>query len=164
MKGVEGISRFRASFPKTKVIIVSGQIGSNEIGSSLAQGADGYIPKTIGGMGMIGAIQLVMAGEKYLPSIYLESMQAKRSGPQDSTRDIPADSPLAKLTPREWDILNKLVEGNPNKQIGRALGLEEITVKIHLCNVYRKLGVANRAQAVRVALQCGIEDMMKATV
>ena len=68
---------------------------------------------------------------------------------------------MAKLTPREWDVLNKLVEGNPNKQIGRALGLEEMTVKIHLCNIYKKLEVANRAPAVRVALQNGVEAFAK---
>ena len=56
---------------------------------------------------------------------------------------------------REREILGYLIEGQTNKEIARRLDLQEITIKIHLRNVYRKIGAVNRAQAVRIALQNG---------
>ena len=65
------------------------------------------------------------------------------------------NGPLSRLSDREKEILGHLIEGNTNKEIARKLGLQEITVKVHLRNIYRKMEAANRAQAVRIALQNG---------
>jgi DNA-binding NarL/FixJ family response regulator len=65
---------------------------------------------------------------------------------------------FSRLTPREREVLALLAEGRPNKDIARHLDLREITVKYHLKNIYRKLHVSNRAQAVKIAL----EDMARA--
>jgi DNA-binding NarL/FixJ family response regulator len=158
MDGLSGLTRFHERFPTVKVVIVSGQYSHGDINSALEKGALGYVPKTIGGEAMLNALRLVMSGERYLPSLFMEAakLEAARKG---AGRGLPPEHPLAKLTAREWEILNELVEGNSNKQIGRTLGLEEITVKIHLRNVYRKMGVANRAQAVRVAMQNGWDEL-----
>lgn len=58
-----------------------------------------------------------------------------------------------KLTPREKEILAYVINGLTNKEIGRELTLEEITVKIHVRNIYKKIGATNRADAVRISLQ-----------
>jgi DNA-binding NarL/FixJ family response regulator len=62
---------------------------------------------------------------------------------------------LASLTRRERDVMRLLVEGMPNKEIGRRLKIEVVTVALHLRSIYRKLGVSSRTQAVRMALEQG---------
>lgn len=159
MDGFKGLSRFREQFPGVVVVIVSGHYTNADINTALDLGAAGYVPKTIGGEAMLSALKLVLAGERYLPAIFMDARgtDGQRRGGGD--RGLPPDNPLGALTKREWEILGELVKGDANKQIARTLGLEEITVKIHLRNVYRKIGVSNRAQAVRVALQSGWEDL-----
>ncbi|MGE0251735.1 MAG: response regulator transcription factor [Dongiaceae bacterium] len=58
-----------------------------------------------------------------------------------------------KLSPREYDVLRYLLKGMSNKQIARELGLQEITIKVHLSSIFRKLNVRNRTHAATVALQ-----------
>ena len=65
------------------------------------------------------------------------------------------ENPLRALTEREHEVLAKLLDGLPNKGIGRDLSIKEVTVKLHLRNVFRKLGAKNRAQAVKPALDWG---------
>ena len=60
---------------------------------------------------------------------------------------------IQNLTEREHEVLNLLIEGHPNKQIARQMNLKEITVKVHLQSVYKKLGVNNRTHAVATALK-----------
>jgi two-component system, NarL family, nitrate/nitrite response regulator NarL len=158
MDGLNGLSKFRERFPDVQVVIVSGQYSYSDINSALERGARGYVPKTIGGEAMLNALRLVLAGERYVPSIFFETAK-KEAARKGAMRGLPSDNPLAELTNREWQVLSELIAGHSNKQIGRTLGLEEITIKIHLRNVYRKMNVSNRAQAVRVALQSGWDDL-----
>jgi DNA-binding NarL/FixJ family response regulator len=60
------------------------------------------------------------------------------------------------LSPREVDVIGALVKGISNRQIGRELGVEEVTVKLHLRRIYKKIGVSNRTQAVKLAMANGI--------
>ncbi|HEY9163358.1 MAG TPA: response regulator transcription factor, partial [Magnetovibrio sp.] len=105
------------------------------------------------------ALRLVLAGEKYLPSeAFSDSNANEDSSILNETRDAPAqavDPKFATLTQREGEILRLLVDGLTNKQIAIELDLQEITVKIHVRNVYRKIGSQNRAQAVKITLESG---------
>ncbi len=65
------------------------------------------------------------------------------------------ENPLRALTERECEVLAKLLDGLPNKGIGRDLSIKEVTVKLHMRNIFRKLGAKNRAQAVKLALDWG---------
>lgn len=62
----------------------------------------------------------------------------------------------ARLSPREFDVLDLLTQGKSNKDIARELGVQVVTVTLHLGHIYRKLDVAGRTAAVRVALEAGI--------
>jgi DNA-binding NarL/FixJ family response regulator len=62
----------------------------------------------------------------------------------------------ASLSPREVDVLRALVKGISNREIGKELGVEEVTVKLHLRRIYKKIGVPNRTQAVKLAMANGI--------
>ncbi|MGC2854340.1 response regulator transcription factor [Novispirillum sp. DQ9] len=152
-----GLANFRRRFPETPVVILSASVEIEDVVMALQEGAAGYIPKTFGGPATQNALRLVLSGERFFPSFALEAAVEgggvpKRGGNGSSE---PPGSVLDKLSVRERDILTLMIAGGTNKEIARQLSVQEITVKVHLRNIYRKLGAANRAQAVRIALENG---------
>ncbi|MGE4281037.1 MAG: helix-turn-helix transcriptional regulator [Magnetospirillum sp.] len=102
---------------------------------------------------IIGVLRLVLSGEKYVPPFLFDYQHAKTKGDDTATE---SNAPLASLSKRELDILKLIVDGAPNKVIARALDLQEVTVKAHLRNIFRKLAVSNRTEAARTAILAGI--------
>jgi DNA-binding NarL/FixJ family response regulator len=151
MTGLDGLTRIRAMAPGIPVVIVSGFSTRDHVQAAVEAGAAGFIPKTVGGGAMVNALRLVLSGETYLPS----SSFFAPAEPAPAVRPTEAPVPFNRLSRREGEILAQLIEGRTNKEIAQALGLQEITIKVHLRNVYRKIGAANRAQAVRITLQSG---------
>jgi DNA-binding NarL/FixJ family response regulator len=154
MDGLAGLSAMRAEFPNLPIVILSGSTKPEDALQAIEHGACGFVPKTMRGETILGVLRLVLSGEKYIPPFLFEY----RDGlPQPATQPgADTDSPLTQLTPRERDILDMIVDGAPNKVIARELNLQEVTVKAHLRNMFRKLGVANRTEAARVALMAGM--------
>lgn len=155
MDRVTGIAEFCAKFPETPVVVIAGMFQRKEIISAFLQGASGFIPKTLGKDAILGALRLIMAGEKFIPSILLAHDEGDAAGVERPDRGDLGGNPLAALTNRERDVIENLLEGLSNKGIGRALTIEEVTVKLHMRSIFRKLGARNRAQAVKIALDCG---------
>jgi len=150
MDGFAGIGRARSRFPKAKVAVISAYFDARTVAAALEAGAQGFVPKISTRTMMMSALRLVLAGETYVPPGLNEA------GAPAYTPDIPhtlSDGPWSKLTPREGDALRLLIDGKTNKEIARELGLNEITIKGHLRNTYKKIGAGNRADAVRIALQ-----------
>lgn len=155
MDGLRGMETFHTRFPQVPAVILTGHINRDDVMAAVKAGASGYIPKTISGSSLINALRLVLSGEKYLPSFML-SDTAEEPALGDTRRPgTGKPGPLDTLSPREREILSLLIEGRTNKDIARRLDLQEITIKIHLRNVYRKIGAVNRAQAVRIAMTAG---------
>lgn len=146
MNGLEGLAKLRKILPEVPIVIMSGVASRVQAVRVLDQGAAGFIPKTIGGQAMLSALRLVLAGEKYLPEMVLGVSQ-------EEAYESGAGQAGANLTRREREVLAHLVEGVSNKSIARQLKIREVTVKVHLQSVYKKLGVANRTQAVTAAVQ-----------
>lgn len=155
MNGLQGLAAMRAEFPALPIVILSGSTKPEDAFQAIETGANGYIPKTMRGETIIGVLRLVMSGEKYIPPFLFEHREAIASHPGQPTAVDP-NSPVAHLTARERDILDMIVDGAPNKVIARALNLQEVTVKAHLRNMFRKLGVANRTEAAKVAIVAGM--------
>jgi len=154
MDGLKGLERLRAKCPNVPIVIVSGYSTRDHVVAAVQAGAAGFIPKTVSGPAMVNALRLVLSGEKYLPSsTFFEDVPPPL--PSSGNRPPGMPVPLDKLSRREAEILLLLVEGRTNKEIALALELQEITIKVHLRNVYRKIGAANRAQAVRIAMASG---------
>ncbi len=158
MNGFNGITAFTQTHPDVPIVILSGHYNRKDVIAALDYGVSGYIPKNIGGMAMVNALRLVLAGEKYLPSEAFSETGAD----EDESILAPSgqaaqeiDPKFQTLTQREGEILAHLVEGKTNKEIARDLDLQEITVKIHVRNIYRKIGAQNRAQAVKITLESG---------
>lgn len=157
MDGLKGLEALRAKCPSVPVVIVSGFSSRDHVVAAVQAGAAGFIPKTVSGTAMVNALRLVLSGEKYLPSsTFFEDPSNQMSVPvTNPAKPQGVPPPFDKLSRREAEILNLLVEGRTNKEIALCLELQEITIKVHLRNVYRKIGAANRAQAVRIAMSSG---------
>lgn len=144
MNGFQGLTTLKARFPAIRCVILSAMADRDHVLEAMRLGADGFIPKHLSGGAMVSALQLVMSGERFIPSMLMEG-GSQNSGDKPGTGDL-----LGRLTPRERDILNLLREGLPNKVIAARLDVSEVTVKSHLGNMFRKLGVQNRLQAMRI--------------
>ncbi|MCC7048082.1 MAG: response regulator transcription factor [Alphaproteobacteria bacterium] len=149
MNGLEGLRRARAMRPQTPVVIMSGNNDPSVVRQTLAQGARGFFPKTMNGRVLVNALRLVVAGETFIPSAALGEGGAAGDG---AGRD--AGGPA--FTRREHEVLGHLLRGRSNKEIALSLGIEEVTIKLHVRGVCRKLGARNRTEAVAIAHQRGI--------
>jgi len=151
MDGLAGMRRLRETDPDLPVVIMSGDDSPETVHAVLEAGARGFIPKTLRGPAFQDAIRRVLAGERYVP----DHIELHPSAPQVEAR--------LHLTAREHDVLMKLVDGQSNKEIARAIDVEPSTVALHLTNLYRKLQVTSRAQAIRRAFDLGLTAAHPAT-
>jgi two-component system nitrate/nitrite response regulator NarL len=143
MQGLDGLKRMVAHCPSSAVAIITGMVTKPVASSALASGAKGFIPKTLSGDKLIQALRMMMAGEVYAPADLM-----RPTGATDGLKIVGAEV----LTPRELEVAAMLVKGASNKEIARALDLQEVTVKLHVRNLCRKLETKNRTQiAVRLA-------------
>jgi DNA-binding NarL/FixJ family response regulator len=150
MRGVQGLTAMRDAHEGIPVVILSGSVDSQDVIECADAGAAGYLPKTLNATAMINALRLVLSGERYFPSF---AFSAPRKTAEQ--QKIDESNPLSHLEERERVILGMVVEGRTNKEIARALELQEVTIKVQTRNIYRKLGAANRSQAVRIAMENG---------
>jgi len=147
MHGVAGIMTVRERFPGTRVAVISGSLGPNQIREVLAAGASGYLPKTFTPEMILAAVRLMLSGAVYVPPDVL----AQADQPEGGREPRPAPG-AANLTPRELEVLRMLSKGSANKEIARAIGVAEVTVKLHTRRILEKLGVRNRAAAAALAV------------
>ena len=107
-------------------------------------GATGFMPKTMRGAAMINAIQLMMAGDRYVPGSVLPELGEGQ-----------ADHARADLTDRELEVMAHVKAGHANKRIAAELNIAPVTVALHLRRIYKKLDAANRTDAVRILTERG---------
>jgi DNA-binding NarL/FixJ family response regulator len=150
MNGLHGLETLCRRWPDTRVAVLSSMTDRKVILDALAAGAVAFIPKRLSVGAMLSALRLVLAGERFIPAMLLAG-DAHDGAPELS--DHGRHEPAGVLTQREKEILRLLRDGLPNKAIARHLNVSEVTVKSHLCHVFRKLGVQNRVQAARLSLQ-----------
>ncbi len=137
VEGFDGVERTVALFPTIPLVVISGAATAANVARAIQLGARGFFPKTMSPNVLAAALQVVTAGGTYVPADYA---QAQTRTPR-----------LPELTPREREILTLLVSGQSNKEIARTLDLQEITVKFHVRNIFRKLNVRNRVEATNAA-------------
>ena len=147
MNGLQGLATLKRQHPQIRCVILSALSDREHVIEAMRLGADGFIPKSLSGAAMVSALRLVLSGERFIPSALME-MGDKRRGDGHGDTDL-----IGRLTPRELDILRLLREGLPNKVIASRLDVSEVTVKSHLGNVFRKLNVSNRLQAMRLMVE-----------
>jgi two-component system nitrate/nitrite response regulator NarL len=157
MTGVETLQLILQGWPQAAVIMLTVSEEGEDLARALQAGARGYLIKNIDADYLVRAIERAAAGE----SVLAESMAGKLVAQLQKQREPkPAAPPseLDKLTPREREILACLARGESNKLIARVLDLAESTVKIHVQNILKKLGLSSRVQAAVFAVEQGLNS------
>jgi DNA-binding NarL/FixJ family response regulator len=147
MNGLDGLTRMRALRPNTPVVIMSGLARPQDISEALDAGAAGFFPKTLNGAALVSAVRLVLAGERFVP--------ATEHAAAATAESLGESEPASNLTTREREVLDLLTKGLSNKEIARQLELQEVTIKLHVRGICRKLGAKNRTQAALRAVAIG---------
>jgi DNA-binding NarL/FixJ family response regulator len=143
MDGLSCLNLIRRHHPDVKVVIFSATTAVPEISTAFQSGASAYVLKTVNPLDLPAVIRQAAEGTVFYPPPAVAAPAAKE------TTD---------LTERERTILGAVMRGLSNKAISQEFWVTEQTVKFHLSNVYRKLGVPNRTAAARFAQEHGLID------
>lgn len=150
--GVEATRDIRASQPAVKVIALSMYHDAGTVDAMVQAGAQGYVLKEARAAELMEAIRAVAGGgAAFHPSVAAQMLERYR---QMASGD--ASRTLGEFSERELSLLRLLAEGENNRSIAARLHLSEQTVKNLLSDIYRKLGVRTRSEAVAVALRQGV--------
>lgn len=142
LDGVGVVQSIHARFPDARLVILTSYDADDDVERALRAGAKAYLLKDVAPEELVACVRAVDRGRAWVSP----SIAAKLA--ERMTR--------VQLTPREMAVMRELAVGKTNKEIGAALGVVEGTVKVHVGHLYEKLGVANRTEALAVALERGL--------
>ena len=140
MNGLDGLAQMIAANDRRPVAILSGNLSRALAEQAIRAGAAGFVPKTMSSRSMVSAVRFMAAGEIYAPYNFMQ--QAEPTG--------------TNLSQREIDVLRGLCEGKSNKEIARMLDLQEVTIKLHVKTLSRKLSAKNRTHAAMIAREMNL--------
>ncbi len=136
MGGFDGLAKMLKIAGKVPVAIISGTVLPEKVQGAIDNGARGFLPKTMSAKSIAAALKFMAAGEVYAPYNLMQ---------QESVQDGFG------LKSREQEVLRGLAEGLSNKEIALKLDLQEVTVKLHVKTLSRKLRARNRTHAAMIA-------------
>jgi len=140
MKGVASLIKLRQQLPCTPIVIISASDDISDIRGSINNGANGYIHKSSSNEVMLNALLLVLSGGLYLPPQWNASTEKN----------------ISPLTHRQKQVIALLAVGKANKEIAKEFSISDKTVKAHLSEIFKRLQVSNRTQAVHQARRLGV--------
>ncbi|MFF6996328.1 response regulator [Streptomyces sp. NPDC008313] len=147
--GITVCRELRDSMPDLAVLILTSFDDEDALLDAIMAGASGYVLKQIKGSDLVSAVRTVASGQSMLdPATTARLMRSLRADPVETPEVAPE---LARLSPREQDILALVGDGLTNREIGAKLYLSEKTVKNHISRLLAKLGVQRRVQAAVLA-------------
>ncbi|PZQ11887.1 MAG: DNA-binding response regulator [Ancylobacter novellus] len=141
--GFDGLVRIRTQFPRVPILVVSGLDDPQIVHEAIRCGAAGFVPKASGKALLTEAIAEVLGGGVFLPKEYRRANVGRGGRSVEDMQDR-----LRSLTPAQMRVLSLVKRGKFNKQIAYELNVGESTIKAHISEIMRKLGVASRTQAV----------------
>ena len=159
LSGIEATKQIKALRPDTAVLILTAYDNDQYIFALLEAGAAGYLLKNVRGRELIDAVRAVYAGESVLHPAVARRVIGQLVSPAPSHTGARVTEPLSE---RETDVLKLAAKGISNKDIAMELFLSPRTVQAHLGNIFNKLGVASRTEAVLYGLRRGwltLEDL-----
>lgn len=166
--GLDGLYLLRRRFPDLPLVIISANEDCGIMLEAYRAGVLGFIPKTSNSKITLSALRLVIAGGQYLPVAAMSVLNAPHA---DVSEEVVPHHDAAipekegreparwerQLSGRQMEVLRLMIQGKPNKEIARDLGLSVGTVKNHVAVVLRALDASNRSKAVMTALMAGVE-------
>jgi DNA-binding NarL/FixJ family response regulator len=153
LDGIEATRRIVTEVPKTKVLMLTTFEADNHVIQALKAGASGYVLKDSQPEAIVTSILAVVAGERVMASAVANRVLEMLTGATTPKEFYDG------LTAREVEILKMLATGMANKQIAYKLKISEKTVRNHVSNMYEKLGIYDRAQAVLYAVRKGLVEI-----
>ncbi len=135
MNGLEGLDRMIEANENRPVALLSGAASRKVMNDAIKNGAAGFVPKTLSAKSLVSAAKFMAAGETFIP---LEFHSAENHNAPE-------------LSAREREVLRGICQGHSNKEIARDLELQEVTVKLHVKTLSRKLDARNRTHAAMIA-------------
>jgi len=149
-----GLKRLRSEFPDVPIVVISVHEDFEYVIRSISHGVIGYIPKSSGAEEIVRALTLVLSGEVAFPRRILETPRTAKEWSQR----VPAgggSQNVGNLTNREREVLDLLGKGLSAARIASELKLSPHTVRVHVGNLMRKLGLKDRSEAIHYAVSLG---------
>ena len=161
LNGIEATKQIKAISPSTAVLILTGYDYDQYVFALLEAGAAGYLLKDVRGQEVIEAVRAVHAGESVLhPVVARKALDHFVRSEKNKSKGV--QFPV--LTDREIEVLRSVARGQGNKEIAQDLNLSVRTIQAHLGNIFNKLNVSSRIEAVRSGLKNGLltlEDIIE---
>ncbi len=153
LNGVEATKQIKAAHPLSSVLILTVHTDVETIFSILQAGASGYLVKSIFGPEVVHTIRAVMDGDMVLSREV--SQEVVKYALQHGTKPV-KQAPQEGISAKGMEVLTLAAKGLSNKEIGAALGISEATVKSYFVDVFQKLNVRSRTEAIFVSLKSGL--------
>lgn len=139
LSGAAATKLIHDAYPEIKIMVLTSYATSKEMSDAITNGAAGALMKDTAANDLVKAIRTIAAGERIIP----ERLQ----------RQADEDNVAPNLTDRHLEILTSIAQGHSNADIAKRFGVSEITIKKNLSQIFERLGVANRSEAVALALR-----------
>ena len=146
MNGLDGLSDAIKRHPGQAFAILSGTAPNRIAQEAVSLGAMGFIPKSMGAKSLVNAVRFMVAGETFVPASVLDD--TGEDGESEFTRQ---------LSQREREVQSGQCPGQSNKENARELHLQQVTIKLHVRTLCRKLNAKNRLHAAMIARDAGFE-------
>ncbi len=149
MGGLDALEHLRARFPQVAVVILSMHDRPDFVRKAITRGAGGYLLKSASREEVIRALETVVAGGSYVQQELVGPLVA-------GITEDPAELPELRLTDRERQVLELMALGRDTHAMATEMGVAEATIRTHVKNLFTRLGVHSRAEAVAVGLREGL--------
>jgi DNA-binding NarL/FixJ family response regulator len=154
MDGVTATRKIREVLPRTRILILTVHTDDGHVFQGIKAGAQGYLLKDCTPEDLARAIRTVHAGDTIMAQDVAQKMLLTFESIQSEEAEL-----TPHLTERELEVIKALAQGMSNKQIAQALHISEKTVRNHASNIYKKLHIYDRTQAVIYAIRRGLVDL-----
>lgn len=158
LQGLDLARLIRAEGLPIRILVLTARTDDEAVFESVSVGVDGYLEKTAGVRVIAEALERVAHGERVFTSSQMRGAIAELGKRARFAREV--SGAKARLSDRELEVLRRAALGLTVGQVARRLGISPRTVETHLTNVYRKLGVRNRVQAIARASALGLVEMV----
>jgi len=158
LSGIEIAPHIKRDYPGVRILVLTGDGEDSQVLALLRAGVDGYLLKTAHIEEVIRAVREVYAGSVVL-SPQITAKVVRQMAPATDSGNLAPDFPVEGPTARETAVLRLVAQGKTNREIGQALSISHRTVQGHLANLYGKLNVNTRTEAVTEALRLGWIDL-----
>ncbi|MBV8086419.1 MAG: response regulator transcription factor [Chloroflexi bacterium] len=156
MDGIEAAKQIKEKSPETGVVVITAYDDDRRIFEAIQAGVAGYILKDDDPHTMVEAINHAAEGKAYLPPMIVKRVLEGVAGALGGRGEGSAEKTITPLSSRELTVLRLMAEGKRNREIAKDLCISERTVGNHITNIYNKLGIYDRSQAVVYAIKKGI--------